>query len=297
VLIHEPPLIGIIKARYLFLVFYQLGGLMAVQSDLIDNLIYGIDLKNRKLYFGVSLDWMENNPGDFSQASIELAIRALHKMASDAPGKPIEIHMNSYGGDAYAMLRLHDEILACPCQVKFYGGGAIMSAATWIMAVCDERWLHANATVMVHDGSEGTDGKHTDVQITAAESLRLQDKLYDIYEANSRMPKNFWQDVCQRDLYLTAAEAVSLGLADKIVEPKKRGNLRKMRQAALKKPPENGELRKLVNILYSRINKVKVPKIELNDIQPEPKDPHVVISEAVEVLQTEESDKKDQGVN
>jgi len=252
---------------------------MAVQGDLIDNLIYGIDLKNRRLYFGVGLDWTEENPGDFSQASIELAIRALHKMSSDAPGKPIEIHMNSYGGDPYAMLRLYDEILACPCQIKFYGGGAIMSSATWIMAVCDERWLHQNATVMVHDGSEGYDGKHTDVQITAAENKRLQDKLYDIYEANSRMPKSFWEDVCQRDLYLTASEAVSLGLADKIVEPKKRGNLRKMRQAALKKAPETGELRKLVNSLYARINKVTVPKIELNDIQPEPKDPHVVVDD------------------
>lgn len=252
---------------------------MAVQSDLIDNLIYGIDLKNRRLYFGVGLDWTEESIGDFTQASIELAIRALHKMVSDAPGKPIEIHMNSYGGDPYAMLRLYDEILACPCQVKFFGGGAIMSAATWIMAVCDERYLHQNATVMVHDGSEGYDGKHTDVQITASEMKRLQDKLYDIYEANSRMPKEFWQDVCQRDLYLTASEAVSLGLADKIVEPKKRGNLRKMRQAALKKTPETGEMRKLINELYKRINKVKVPKIELNDIQPEPKDPHVVVDD------------------
>lgn len=252
---------------------------MAVQGDLIDNLIYGIDLKNRRLYFGVGLDWTEESVGDFTQASIELAIRALHKMVSDAPGKPIEIHMNSYGGDPYAMLRLYDEILACPCQVKFFGGGAIMSAATWIMAVCDERYLHQNATVMVHDGSEGYDGKHTDVQITASEMKRLQDKLYDIYEANSRMPKEFWQDVCQRDLYLTASEAVSLGLADKLIEPKKRGNLRKMRQASMKKAPETGEMRKLVNELYKRINKVKVPKIELNDIQPEPKDPTVVVDD------------------
>jgi ATP-dependent protease ClpP protease subunit len=206
-----------------------------------------------------------------------MAVRAMHRMAAEAPGKPIEIHMNSYGGDPYAMLRLHDEILACPCQIKFVGGGAIMSAATWIMAVCDERYLHQNATIMVHDGSEGYEGKHTDVQITAAENKRLQDTLYELYEKNSRMPKEFWMDVCQRDLYLTAHEAVSLGLADKIVEPKKRGNLRKVRQAALKKGIESSEMRDLVKNLYSRINKVKIPKIELNQYTKEPVDPTIVV--------------------
>lgn len=252
---------------------------MADKSELTDSLLYGIDLKNRRIYFGACLDTSEENPGDFTQASIELAIRSLHKMSLDAPGKPIEIHMNSYGGDPYAMLRLYDEILSCPCQVKFFGSGAIMSAATWILVVCDERYLQPHTTVMVHDGSEEYGGKHTDVQITAAEMKRLQDLLYDIYTANTRMPKEFWQDVCQRDLYLSASEAVSLGMADKIVEPKKRGNLRKMRQASMKKAPESGEMKKLVGDIYNRVNKVKVPKIELNPVAKEPSDPHVVVEE------------------
>ena len=132
---------------------------------------------------------------------------------------------------------------------------------------------------MVHDGSDGWDGKHTDGQIMAAEMKRLQDLLYDIYTENSRMPKEFWQDVCQRDLYLTAAEAVSLGLADKVIEPKKRGNLRKMRQAAMKKEPDNKDMKKLLSDLYGRINKVKVPKIELNEIKKEPNDPHLVVDD------------------
>ena len=252
---------------------------MADKSELTDSLIYGIDLKGRRIYFGVSLDWTEESPGDFTPASIELAIRSMHKMIQDAPGKPIEIHMNSYGGDPYAMLRLYDEILSCPCQVKFYGGGAIMSAATWIMVACDERYLYPHATVMVHDGSEGYEGKHTDVQITAAEMKRLQDVLYDIYTANTRMPKEFWQDVCQRDLYLSASEAVSLGMADKLIEPKKRGNLRKMRQLALKKNPDNVDMKKLLNDIYARINKVKVPKIELNPVVKEAADPNVIIDD------------------
>lgn len=261
---------------------------MAAITELTDNLAYGVDLKNRRIYFGVNLDNADaSDSTDFNLSSVEYAIRAMHRMAADAPGKPIELHMNSYGGDPYAMLRLYDEIHACPCQIKFFGGGAIMSAATWIMAGSDERYLHPNATVMVHDGSDGWEGKHTDGQIWAAEMKRLQDKLSEIYAENSRMPKEFWEDVLQRDLYLTAHEAVSLGLADKILEPKKRGNLRKVRQAALKKEPDIKEMKKLVGDIYSRINKVKVPKIEFNEIKKEPTDPHVVVDETLAQVSSE----------
>ena len=254
---------------------------MANVTELTDILAYGVDVKNRRIYFGVNLDAGNvDESTDFTVSSVEYAVRAMHKMASDAPGKPIEIHMNSKGGDAYSMLRLYDEIHASPCQIKFFGSGAIMSSATWIMAGCDERYLHPNATVMVHDGSDGFDGNHTDHQIHAAEMKRLQDKLYEIYAENSRMPVEFWADVCQRDLHLTASEAVSLGLADKILEPKKRGNLRKTRHAALKKDPDNKEMNKMLKDIYARINKVKVPKIELNEIKKEASDPNLVVDES-----------------
>jgi ATP-dependent Clp protease protease subunit len=250
-----------------------------MKTEANDILMHGIDLRNRRIYFGHPLDSSEQG-GQFTEVSVELAIRAMQLMSSEMPKKPIEIHMFSYGGNAYEMLRLHDEILSCPCQIKFYGGGAIMSAATWIMAVCDERYLYPNATIMVHDGSEGYEGKHTDVQINAAESKRLQNLLYDIYANNSRMPREFWEDVCQRDLYLEPNEAIYLGLADKIVEPKKRGNLRKIRQASLRKTPDSQDMRRLLNKLYARVNKVKIPKIELNPVIKEAADPTVVVDES-----------------
>jgi ATP-dependent Clp protease protease subunit len=266
-----------------------------VTTELTDNIAYGVDLKARRIYFGINLDIAEvDESTDFSMSSVEYAVRAIHRMATDAPGKPIEIHMSSSGGDPYAMLRLYDEIHACPCQVKFFGSGVIMSSATWIMAGCDERYLHPNTTVMVHDGMDGFEGKHTDAQIEAAEMKRLQDLLYDIYASNTRMPKEFWQDVCQRDLYLTASEAVSLGLADKVLEPKKRGNLRRMRYAMLKKEPDSKEMKSLLKSIYTRINKMNVPKIELNEVKKEPSDPQITVEEAKapEIITVTEEIKK-----
>lgn len=256
---------------------------MPEKTELTDLLTYGIDIKNRRIYFGLPIDSSEEVASDFTMSSVELAIRALHKMADDS-NKPIEIHMSSYGGDPYAMLRLHDEILASPCQIKFFGGGAIMSAATWIMAVADERYLHENAKVMLHDGWEDPGvGKHTDLLISAKEAKVLQARLYEIYAKNSKMPVVFWQDVCQRDLFLTAQEAIILGLADKIIEPKKRGNLRKLRQATFKTKTKNQDMRNLLNEIYGRINRVKVPKIDFNKFEAEQSDPNIIVTQVSEV--------------
>jgi ATP-dependent protease ClpP protease subunit len=256
---------------------------MAEKPDMLNNMMYGIDLRSRRIYFGCPVDSAEEDSGSFSQISVELAVRAMHRMAIDGPSKPIEIHMNSYGGDMYSMLRLYDEILACPCQVKFFGGGAIMSAATWIMAVCDERYLHQHATVMVHELSDdqGYD-KHTNIQISADENRRLMDLSCTLYEKNSYMPKSFWLDIGQRDVFLTAEEAIALGLADKIIEPKKRGNLRKMRQAHLKKQPEKAEIQKLVGSIYKRIHRVNVPNIQMNSPLKEPIDPSLIIDTSLD---------------
>jgi ATP-dependent Clp protease protease subunit len=260
---------------------------MAIKTELDDFLSYGIDSKHRRIYFGDCTYQAGEESGEVTQRSIELAVRALHRLVGEGPGKPIELHMNSPGGDPYAMLRLYDEILACPCQIKFFGGGIIQSSATWIMAACDERYLLPNTTVMVHDGSEGVDGTHTDVKIAMSEAVRLQDLLYDVYAANSRMPRSFWEDVCQRDLYLTAEETIKLGLADKIVEPKKRGNLRKARMSSLKKAPPHTEMESLVHKLYSRVNRHNVPKLELNKLVKEESDPNVKIDDSPVVQNTD----------
>lgn len=253
------------------------------KTELDDLLHYGVDSKKRRIYFGDCTDLTDLQAGEVTSRSVELAVRALHQLVNEGPGKPIELHMCSPGGDPYAMLRLYDEILACPCQIKFFGGGLISSSATWIMVACDERYLQPNTTVMVHDGNEIIEGTHTDVKITMAEAKRLQDMLYDVYAANSRMPRAFWEDLCQRDLYLTADEAIKLGLADKLIKPKKRGNLRKTRNAELHKSVPHVEMERLVNRLYLRVNRHNVPKLELNQPINDEIDPDVKVDESIPV--------------
>lgn len=251
---------------------------MADKSELIDKIIdSGIDIGRRRIYFGVTFG--EAMGSDFEWVTVEYVIRAMHRMVADAPTKPIELHMCSYGGETHNMLRLYDAIQSCPCQVKFFGSGVIMSAATWIMAGCDERYLAPNTQVMLHKWRvSDQEGTHTDLKIDMEEGDRLTNILNKIYEDNSRMPAEFWDEVTKRDLFLTAEETIQLGLADFIVPYKKRGNLRRKRIAALNKEVDAREMRRLVKDINKRIHRGKNLHIEIH-IPEEEFDKDVVIDE------------------
>jgi ATP-dependent protease ClpP protease subunit len=239
----------------------------------------GVDEVNRRIYFGHYLPNSTMEEGNsVDQVSIEYAVRALQKMAEDNNKRPIEIHMNSYGGDVYSAFYLIDVIEASPCQIKFIGGGAVMSAASFIMAVCDERILHKNATVMIHEIATAFEGKMSDLRVDTQESTRIQDKILDVYAANSRMAKDFWKDICGRDLHLSAVEAINLGLADKLIEPRKRGSFRKTRVTHLNQKISKKQMKGLIGGIYQKLQVAVIIKdVVLNGQVKEEIDPTLTI--------------------
>ena len=138
-----------------------------------------------------------------------------------------------------------------------------MSAASAIMCVCDERYLYPSTVVMLHEPSAGSAGTASELAIEMETTLTARRYLMDLYSANSRMPFNFWSEILRRDVYLTAEETITLGLADKLVEPKKRGTLRKVRLAALNQSVDKKDLSKLIKSIHKKTHKGNLSHIEI----------------------------------
>jgi len=256
---------------------------MAEKTDIEKILAHNIDITNRRVYFGNIGNG--DDGADFDWDCVEIAIRCIQYLSS-LNKKPIELHMSSNGGGVYEMLRLYDAIQICPCQVKFFGSGTVCSSASYIMAGCDERYLTTNTLVLVHKGNTGDlEGIHTDVQIRMQELEKLDVKCNSIYAANSRMPLEFWNEITHRDLYLTAEEAVMLGIADKVIQPKKRGNLRRSRIAIMNQPVNLVDIKKLVRDLSKRVYLPKALKIDIQ-VPLEECDPTIVIEKETNVSAT-----------
>lgn len=222
------------------------------RDDIDRVLSEGIDTKERRIYFGNLSDKDDSN--GFTWDTVEAAIRKLHALADNSQ-KPIELHMSSTGGATSDMLRLYDAIQECRCQIKFYGSGDICSSAAYIMAGCDERYLSKNTSIMLHETQYSGDASasHTESEIDHDESRKLRTKLVSILADNSRMDEEWWNIMLTRDIYFTPEEAIAIGIADKIIEYKKRGNLRRMRIAHLNKKVDEEQFTDMLEEMNRRI--------------------------------------------
>jgi ATP-dependent Clp protease protease subunit len=79
------------------------------------------------------------------------------------------------------------------------------------------RYMLKHARHMIHQPLGGASGQATDVQIQANELLRWKDELTRVYQKHTGQPLEKLQADMERDNFMTAEQAVSYGLADKVV--------------------------------------------------------------------------------
>lgn len=227
------------------------------RTSLEEYFAFGLDIQGRRIYFGHASE--SESSTEVNAGTVQLALRGIDKLLA-VSNKPIELIVSSFGGCPYAALVIVDKMLESPAKFVFKGYGAIMSSATILMCAADERLLAKNATVMLHNGSDSLEGRTTDIEISVEEGNRLQDVFVKIYAENSHLDQKFYKTICKRDLFITSEETLQLGLADAIIEHKKRGSLRNgARKTTFSKKPTKKQTISLIDKLSKRIQ-LDLPK-------------------------------------
>jgi ATP-dependent protease ClpP protease subunit len=126
----------------------------------------------------------------------------------------VNILLSSGGGHWDSGIAIFDTIRAYPKPVTIQVLGSAQSMATVILQAADTRLIGRNGFLMIHDGEEGTMGSPGSVRAFAKHSKYVAETMYRIYAEGSKQPASYWRKVCVHDCYLTAAEALDLGLVD-----------------------------------------------------------------------------------
>lgn len=179
---------------------------------------YEIFIPKRTIYLGSMESSIENGESGVDAAMAERLIKNLHFLENQSD-EPITIIMNNVGGDWYHGMAIFDAIRATRCHVTIKGYGNVMSMGSVILQAADERVLMPNATVMVHDGYDGYIGVPKSMEAYAEQSKKIRQVMYDIYAERSGKPATFWEKRCVNDFWLSAEEAVEIGLADSVEPP------------------------------------------------------------------------------
>lgn len=138
----------------------------------------------------------------------------------------LPVIVDSYGGEIYSLLKMIDVINDSKIPVATVAMGKAMSCGA-ILVACGtkgHRYASKNSTIMLHDASGGDFGKTSDVNVTAAELKRLNNKIWDMLDERSGKSAGFFKklvhDNDHADLFITPEQALEYGLIDHIGVPK-----------------------------------------------------------------------------
>ncbi|NOT12775.1 MAG: ATP-dependent Clp endopeptidase proteolytic subunit ClpP [Methylococcaceae bacterium] len=171
--------------------------------------IYSRLLKERVIFLvGQVEDYMAN-----------LVVAQLLFLESENPDKDIHLYINSPGGSVTAGMSIYDtmQFIKPDVSTMCIGQAASMGALLLTGGAKGKRYCLPHSRMMIHQPLGGFQGQASDIDIHAREILSIREKLNRILASHTGQPIDKIQLDTDRDNFLSANDAVSYGLIDKVL--------------------------------------------------------------------------------
>jgi ATP-dependent Clp protease protease subunit len=160
--------------------------------------------------------------GEITEENVNECIKWIVYENLDSKEKILTLYVNSSGGDLYQAFALIDIIQTSKHSVRTIGVGSVMSAAFLIFTsgTKGERYIAANTGIMCHQfAGGGGDAKFHDLKAEMKENELLNQKMVNILkEATGLTPSRIKSKLLPAsDVYMSAQEALDLGIADQLL--------------------------------------------------------------------------------
>jgi len=139
---------------------------------------------------------------------------------SQDPDKDINLYINSPGGQITSGLAIFDtmRMITAPVSTIAVGMAASMGTILLTAGAKGKRFALPHATIHLHQPLGGVQGQAADIEIEAKEILRMRDLLNGILRDTTKMGEEQIAKYTDRNMYLTAEQAVEVGLIDAVLE-------------------------------------------------------------------------------
>lgn len=145
-----------------------------------------------------------------SPRSITQAIAEAKKL-----GEQIDIYINSGGGSVFAGSEIYSAIREYSGAAKIHIVGLAASAASVIACAANSE-MSPTAQIMVHNVSSGMNGDYHDMDKMSEILQKANETIAAAYVAKTGMDKQTALDLMDRETWLSAEDALKLGLVDEI---------------------------------------------------------------------------------
>jgi ATP-dependent Clp protease protease subunit len=158
---------------------------------------------------------------DVNETSSSLVVAQMLYLEAEDPESDILFYINSPGGSVTAGMAIYDTMQFIKCDVSTIVMGQACSMGSLLAqaGTAGKRLILPYARHMIHQPSGGARGQATDMLIQVTEILKMKKELTQIYVNHNSVGKTFGELAAdmERDNFMSAQEAVTYGLADKII--------------------------------------------------------------------------------
>ena len=157
--------------------------------------------------------------GPVMDQSANLVVAQLLFLESENPDKDISFYINSPGGSVSSGLSVYDTMHFVKPEVSTLCMGLAASMGAFLLSAGakGKRFSLPNSRIMIHQPSGGAQGQATDIEIQAKEILYLRERLNRIMaDSTGQTIEKIALDT-ERDNFMSADEAVTYGLIDKVM--------------------------------------------------------------------------------
>jgi len=171
--------------------------------------IYSRLLRDRIVFLGTAIDDQVTN----------LVVAQLLFLESEDPDKPINLYINSPGGDMVGLFAIHDTMTFLNPPIATTCIGQACSAAAVLLAAGEPgmRTALPNSRVLIHQPHGGAQGQSVDLEIQVRETIEMRERMVDILvETTGQTRERIVTDI-DRDYIVRGQAAVDYGLVDEII--------------------------------------------------------------------------------
>jgi len=171
--------------------------------------IYSRLLKDRIVFLGGAID-------DHVANTI---IAQFLFLESEDNKKDIQLYINSVGGSVTDGLAIYDTMQYIKPNVSTIciGLAGSMGAVLLTAGEKGKRFALPNSEIMIHQVMGGAEGQAIDIKIRAEHILRIKDRINKILSKHTNQSVDKIDKDTDRDYYMTAEEAKTYGIIDKII--------------------------------------------------------------------------------
>lgn len=148
-----------------------------------------------------------------------MLVAQLLYLESDNPDKDISLYINSPGGSVTAGMAIYDTMQFIKPDVSTLCIGQAASMGAFLLAggAAGKRYTLPHSRMMIHQPLGGFRGQASDFDIHAKEILSIRDRLNGLLAHHTGQDLEKVASDTDRDNFMTAEDAVSYGLVDRIV--------------------------------------------------------------------------------